>query len=303
MPRRTGPSRPGRSRTGRSRTARSRTAPARSPEPVRTQPVRSRSLRAPATRARPLRTAAPRLPARRLHPHLHGPGPSGPGRKEGRPKRGRIRRFFRLRTVRVILALIAVFCCWAAFSVGQALTAPGGGSTSAKLAEWARDHYLGPVVTFGEWISYNPPKAGGKPGFSLAAPGGTTPARDYKKTHGFAPNIPQQAHLPGRPSRCPARAPGGCWRRSRATRPSSARSCGRARCTPPTWRASSRWTSGWSGSRCGPAPRTRARATGRPRRGSRRAPARACWPRSTAGSSWTRRAAASTSTARTRAPW
>jgi hypothetical protein len=89
-----------------------------------------------------------------------------------------------------------VFCCWAAFSVGQALTAPGGGSTSAKLAEWARDHYLGPVVTFGEWISYNPPKTGGKPGFSLAAPGGTTPAKDYKRTHGFVPDIPQRLTSP-----------------------------------------------------------------------------------------------------------
>ena len=137
------------------------------------------------------------------------PWPDGPGRHRGRPdrgrpdgpgpgrrRRGRIRRFFRLRTVRVILALIAVFCCWAAFSVGQALTAPGGGSTSAKLAEWARDHYLGPVVTFGEWISYNPPKTGGKPGFSLAAPGGTTSAKDYKRTHGFVPNIPQRLTSP-----------------------------------------------------------------------------------------------------------
>jgi hypothetical protein len=134
----------------------------------------------------------------------------GSGRHRGRRRRGRrrIRRFFRLRTVRVILALIAVFCLWAAFSVGQALAAPGGGSTSAKLAEWARDHYLGPVVTFGEWISYNPPKTGGKPGFSLAAPGGTTPAKDYKHTHGFVPNIPQKLTSPaGRP------LPGeGAWR-------------------------------------------------------------------------------------------
>jgi hypothetical protein len=132
----------------------------------------------------------------------------GLGRKERRPKRRRIRRFFRLRTVRVILALIAVFCCWVAFSVGQALTAPGGGSTSAKLAEWARDHYLGPVVTFGEWITYNPPKTGGKPSFSLAAPGSTTPARDYKKTHGFVPDIPARLASPaGKP------LPGeGAWR-------------------------------------------------------------------------------------------
>jgi Phosphodiester glycosidase len=142
----------------------------------------------------------------------NGPVNAGPGPNGGRPKRqrgrGRIRRFFRLRTVRVILALIAVLLCWVGFSVGQALAAPGGGSTAAKLAEWARDHYLGPVVTFGEWISYNPPKTGGKPGFSLAAPSGEAPAKTYKHTHGFVPNIPHKLTSPaGQP------LPGeGAWR-------------------------------------------------------------------------------------------
>jgi len=125
-----------------------------------------------------------------------GPGRHTGRRGRGRGRSGRIRRFFRLRTVRVILALIAVFCCWIAFSVGQALTAPGGGSTSAKLAEWARDHYLGPVVTFAEWISYNPPKTGGKPGFSLAAPSGAVPTKAYKDTHGFVPYIPPKLSSP-----------------------------------------------------------------------------------------------------------
>jgi hypothetical protein len=123
--------------------------------------------------------------------------PEGPGGPKGprRPRRrGRIRRFFRLRTVRVILALFAVFLCWVAFSVGQVLTAPGGGSTAAKLAEWARDHYLGPVVTFGEWVSYNPPKVGGKPGFSLAVP--SSAATHYKKTKAFQPNIPLKLTSP-----------------------------------------------------------------------------------------------------------
>jgi hypothetical protein len=117
------------------------------------------------------------------------PPRAGRRHRRGPGKRGRIRRFFRLRTVRVILALLAVFFCWVAFSVGQALTAPGGGSVSSKLAEWARDHYLGPVVTFGEWISYSPPKAGGTPGFSLTAPSGSA-AKAYKHTRGFQPNIP-----------------------------------------------------------------------------------------------------------------
>jgi Phosphodiester glycosidase len=116
--------------------------------------------------------------------------------KPGRPKekRHRIRRFFRRRTVRVILALVALFCCWLVFSVGQALAAPGGGSVSSKLAEWARDHYLGPVVTFGEWLTYQPPKAGGKPGFSLAVPS-TAPTR-YKHVKGFQPIIPKRLTSP-----------------------------------------------------------------------------------------------------------
>jgi len=108
--------------------------------------------------------------------------------------RNRIRRLLRLRTVRVILALIAVFCCWLAFSVGSTLAAPNGGSVSSKLAEWARDHYLGPVVTFGEWLTYQPPKAGGKPSFSLAVPS-SGPTR-YKHVKGFQPIIPKRLASP-----------------------------------------------------------------------------------------------------------
>jgi hypothetical protein len=118
-------------------------------------------------------------------------GPYQPEAPKGpKVRKRRIRRLLRRRTVRVILALIAVFCCWLAFSVGQALTAPGGGSMSSKLAEWARDHYLGPVVTFGEWLTYQPPKVGGKPSFSLAVPK-TAPTR-YKHTKSFQPIIPER---------------------------------------------------------------------------------------------------------------
>jgi len=123
-----------------------------------------------------------------------GRGAEAGGHTEGPGRRGRIRRLLRRRTVRVILALIAVFCCWLAFSVGQALAAPNGGSLSSKLAEWARDHYLGPVVTFGEWVSYQPPKVGGKPGFSLAVPK-TAPTK-YKHVKGFQPIIPQRLTSP-----------------------------------------------------------------------------------------------------------
>ena len=129
---------------------------------------------------------------------------------QGRPKQHRLRRFFRLRTVRAVGVLIVVFFVWVAFSVGQALSAPNGGSISSKLAEWARDHYLGPVVTLGEWVSYEPPKVGGKPSFSLAVPSGQAisssaasarPARSAKaRTSAFRPDIPAPlASLAGSP--------------------------------------------------------------------------------------------------------
>lgn len=199
-----------------SRRAGRRHAPAYGPQPYGPQPYRSRSSEPRPPGPNPYEPGpygpppGPYGPPPGYGPDdptlLSGPAPwpepgnTGPGRKAGPRQRGRgrgrIRRFFRLRTVRVVLALIAVFFCWVGFSVGQALAAPGGGSTAAKLAEWARDHYLGPVVTFGEWISYNPPKTGGKPGFSLAAPSGEAAARTYKHTHGFVPNIPHQLASP-----------------------------------------------------------------------------------------------------------
>ena len=103
-----------------------------------------------------------------------GAGPvirSGPPDDGTGPRRGRGRVRFRDRLwARIIGALLATFLLVVVWSVGHALTVPGGGSVSERLAEWARDHYLGPVVTFGEWLTYQPPKAGGKPSFALTGP-------------------------------------------------------------------------------------------------------------------------------------
>jgi hypothetical protein len=68
------------------------------------------------------------------------------------------------------MVLVLAFVVWLGWSVGHALTYAGGGTVSERLAEWARDHYLGPVVTFGEWVSYKPPQVGGKPSFALTGP-------------------------------------------------------------------------------------------------------------------------------------
>jgi hypothetical protein len=122
--------------------------------------------------------------------------PEPPKGKQHKPRKRRFRRFLRRPTVRVIAALLGVFLIWVCFSVGQALAAPSGGSASSKLAEWARDHYLGPVVTFGEWLTYQPPKVGGKPSFSLTVPKGdsvaaTQDAKPVKQSHkGVTPIAP-----------------------------------------------------------------------------------------------------------------
>jgi hypothetical protein len=113
--------------------------------------------------------------------------------------------------VRITAGVLAAFFLVVAWSVGHALTAPGGGSVSERLSEWARDHYLGPLVTFGEWLSYNPPKAGGKPSFALTAPGAARPTVRPSATAG-AP-VPSFAAPPTLKSFAGHPLPGeGVWR-------------------------------------------------------------------------------------------
>jgi hypothetical protein len=106
----------------------------------------------------------------------------------------RTRRLFRLRSVRIASAVVAIFFAWVTFSVGQAAFKNNGQGVAANVAEWARDHGLGPIVTWGEQLTYNPPAKGGKPSFSLAVPSGeaVTPGKPAKgKTkNGFVPDIP-----------------------------------------------------------------------------------------------------------------
>ncbi len=119
----------------------------------------------------------------------------------GAPPRGRKRRPLLQRMwVRITLGLVATFLAVVAWSVGNALTVPGGGTVSDRLAEWARDHYLGPAVTFGEWLTYRAPKVGGKPSFALTAPGAARATRPAKPqaTQSFGPPAALQS-LAGKP--------------------------------------------------------------------------------------------------------
>jgi hypothetical protein len=123
------------------------------------------------------------------------PGP----RQRGPRRRGRKRTPLRHRRwAQVTAAVLAAFLITVSWSVGHALTAPGGGNLSTRLAEWARDHSLGPVVTFGEWLTYQPPKVGGKPSFSLSGGGLAAAKERTRKLRGrqaalaalYAPPLP-----------------------------------------------------------------------------------------------------------------
>jgi hypothetical protein len=158
------------------------------PDPRRPEPL----VPAPAP-APELETDAQPSPAPRAAEAAEEKLPASPATRKVRLRR--TRRFFRRPTVRVVSALIAVFVIWVAVSAGQATFQNNGQGAAANLAEWARNHHLGPIVTFGEWLSYNPPKVGGKPSMSLAVPKGEqiTPVTvtKAKPTHKeFVPDIP-----------------------------------------------------------------------------------------------------------------
>ncbi len=74
---------------------------------------------------------------------------------------------------RGILAGFAVFLVVTTWSLVSAVRTQTGDDTPTKLAEWARDHQLGAVVTLAENIQYklSPPVTGGAPDTSVLAAG------------------------------------------------------------------------------------------------------------------------------------
>ncbi len=70
----------------------------------------------------------------------------------------------RRRIVAVILAAFAAFLVWFGISLGSALTNPAlGSSSSARAAEWFREHGFSSIVVWAEnqWYSHHQPKVGG----------------------------------------------------------------------------------------------------------------------------------------------
>jgi hypothetical protein len=112
-----------------------------------------------------------------------------------RRDKGRSPRRRQLLLAAVILVPLLVLSA----SIVPALTAPGSMGTTARLAEWARGHGLGPVVSKLEQLTYQPPKVGGTPAAGsplrhAAAPTHTGPALPAPITPPAQPPLPGEGH-------------------------------------------------------------------------------------------------------------
>ncbi len=94
--------------------------------------------------------------------------------------------------------LLGLLLLWLTWSIGGALTASGTGGTAVRLAEWARFHGLGWVISDAQYKA-SPPKVGGRPpggipSVSPSRPGSSHPTRPTPSSYLAPPNaIPPQA--------------------------------------------------------------------------------------------------------------
>jgi hypothetical protein len=101
-------------------------------------------------------------PATVTDPGAHPVPPGKTGRPSRRPRRRHGVLYRRLRRALLfVVVLMVTVAAIATPSVVNSLTAPGTRSTTARLAEWARNHGLSPVVNGLEQLTYQPPKVGG----------------------------------------------------------------------------------------------------------------------------------------------
>lgn len=125
-------------------------------------------------------------------------------RPSSRPRAYRTRRpawvYWVRRGALLSLVVLVLSTTW---SITDALRAPGDDGVSVKLAEWARDHYLGPAVTLAENIQYrlSPPQTGGTPDTSqlaAAAAEKATSGQNASVLKSLAPIVPPVSPaLPG----------------------------------------------------------------------------------------------------------
>jgi len=121
--------------------------------------------------------------ARLQLPDLGSPRLRLPSWRSKKPRRVRLTRRGRI-VFRSFGLVVVLFLATVGWSLGSALTAPGGDSISARLAEWGRDHGLGAIVTAAENLQYklNPPPVGGTPDTSVLKNLGPTTAPTLSAT-------------------------------------------------------------------------------------------------------------------------
>jgi hypothetical protein len=115
------------------------------------------------------------------------------------PRRLLPRRPWLRRTAAALAVVVVVLAAVAAPSLVHALTRPGSDSVAARLAEWGRDHGLGPVVTWLEARQYDldqPPTGGAPPGGIPHVPGAVA---DHPGGIPAPPPLPAPAGLPPLP--------------------------------------------------------------------------------------------------------
>lgn len=107
-------------------------------------------------------------PTDRIEPHAPEPPTPAVG----------TRRWLR-RTLAALVVVLVLVAAIAAPSLVHALTRPGSDTVAARLAEWGRDHGLGPVVTWLESAQYqlDQPPTGGAPAGGIPRAGGAEAER------------------------------------------------------------------------------------------------------------------------------
>jgi len=228
-------------------------------------------------------------------PVMHTREQPPPGPVAHRPRRSALRR--RLHQAELtLLVLLDVMLTVATPSVVTALTAPGTQSTTARLAEWGRNHGLSPVVTGLEQLTYQSPQVGGMPGAS-------SPLRQPLPA-AMAPSGPSTLPPPVTPVASPALAGEGQWQTIAAVhgQPAMAKTFLRPDATHTSYTAGAVWFD----------PHllraTLHPGTAQPVDTAGESPLRSpspadCWPRSTRDSSWPTHTAGSMRTGVTRRRW
>ena len=146
-------------------TAPHETAPEGDPAPEGEHPVDASTVSVPATGAE---TDAP-------PEHPDGATVTIPTTSVSRPRlRLLLRRQWLRRTLAALAVVVVLLAVLVTPSLGHALTRPGSDSVAARLAEWGRDHGLGPVVTWLEARQYDldQPPTGGLPAGGIPHPSG-----------------------------------------------------------------------------------------------------------------------------------